>query len=322
MKTNLKAFFKYASSKLNYSRTIPDLKDGNTTISDNCEKAKTLNIFFTSVFTKETDTWPEFHTPIENTIDTISFTVDKVKSKLTELNSCKSAGVNILHSRILKELSEELSTPLSIIFTKSFIEGSLLQNWKDTVVTPIHQKGEKEFASNYRPISLTCIACKLMESIIKDKIISFIINNNLLTNLQHDFVPGKSCQSNLLFMLNILTGVIEHNLKVDLVYLDFYMAFDYVPHRKLIHKLEKYGISGHLLLWIKDFLSNRRQQVRVTFALSDWVSVISGVPHGSVFGPILFILSMNDLPRDILAKLFLFADDTKLLEVLFSAVCH
>ena len=125
-------------------------------------------------------------------------------------------------------------------------------------MTPLHKKAEKELASNYRPISLTCIACKVMESIIKDEINSFMINNSLLTNLQYSFVPGKSCQSNLLSMLNILTEATEHNLEVDLVYLDFAKAFYSVPNRKLIHKLQKYDISGQLLLWIKHFLSNRR----------------------------------------------------------------
>ena len=123
-------------------------------------------------------------------------------------------------------------------------------------------------------------------------------------------------------MLNILTDAIEHNLEVDLVYLDFAKAFDSVPHRKLIHKLDQYGVTGQLLLWIKYFLSSRRQQVRVTSALFDWASVISGVPQGTVFGTIMFILFINNLPRDILAKLFLFADDTKLFQALFSAVFH
>ena len=128
MKTNPKAFFKYASSKLEYSRTIPDLKDGNKTISDNCQKAETFNMFFGSVFKKETDTLPEFHTPSENTINSISFTIDKVKNKLKEPIPYKSAGFDRLHPRILKDLSEELSTALLIIFTKSFIEGQLRQN--------------------------------------------------------------------------------------------------------------------------------------------------------------------------------------------------
>ena len=200
MKTNPKEFSKYASNKLNYSRTIPALKDGNKTINDNFEKVKTFNMFFTSVFTKEADTLLEFHNNSGNTIDSISFTVDKVKSKLKELSPYKSARVHRLHPRILKQLSKELL----IIFTKSFIEGHLPQNWKNAILTPLHKKGEKFFASNYRPISLTCIACKIMQSIIKDKIILLMISNNLLANIQHGFVPGKSCQSNSLSMLKIL----------------------------------------------------------------------------------------------------------------------
>ena len=145
-------------------------------------------------------------------------------------------------------------------------------------MTPIHNKGEKELASNYRPISLTCVACKIIESIIKDEIVSFMKNNNLLTNIQHGFAPRKSCQANLLSMPKILTDAIEQKFEVDLVYLDFAKAFDSVPHVKLIHELEKYGVSGQLLIWIKDFLSNKRQQVRVTSALSDRASIISGVP--------------------------------------------
>ena len=117
VKTNPKAFFKHASSKLNYSGTISDLKDGNKIISENCQKAKTFNMFFTSVFTKEANTLPQFHTPSENTIDSIFFTLHKIRSKLKELKNFKSAEVNGLHPRILKELSEEISTTLSIIFT-------------------------------------------------------------------------------------------------------------------------------------------------------------------------------------------------------------
>ena len=123
-------------------------------------------------------------------------------------------------------------------------------------------------ASNHL-IRLTCIACKVTESIVKDKILLFMINNNLFINLQHGFLPGKLRQSNLLSMLIILTNAIEHNLKIDLVYLKFVKAFDLVPHRKVIHELEKYGTSGHLLLWAKDFLSKRKQQIQVTSTLSD-----------------------------------------------------
>ena len=140
VKTNPKAFFKHASSKLNYSGTISDPKDGNKIVSENCQKAKSFNMFFTSVFTKETNALPQFRTPSENTIDSISFTLHKVRSKLKELNTFKSSGVNRLRPRILKELSEEISTTLSIIFTKSFIERQLPQNWKGAIVTPLRKK--------------------------------------------------------------------------------------------------------------------------------------------------------------------------------------
>ena len=108
---------------------------------------------------------------------------------------------------------------------------------------------------------MTSIICKVMESIIKDDILAYMVSNQLLTNLQHGFVPEKSCQSKILLMLNFPTELIKSRADVDLVYLDFAKAFDSVPHNRLICKLHPYCISGNLLLWIRNFLSHRRQQV-------------------------------------------------------------
>ena len=123
-------------------------------------------------------------------------------------------------------------------------------------------------------------------------------------------------------MLNFFTESIENGTDTDLVYLDFAKAFDLVSHNRLICKLHNYAISGHLLLWIRNFLSQRREQIRVNYTLSNWQNVTSDVPQDSIFEPVLFIIYINDLPRDILVLLFLFADDTKLMQNLISTTSH
>ena len=172
------------------------------------------------------------------------------------------------------------------------------------------KKEKKGFGSDYRPITLTSIVFKVMKLIIKDDIPAYMVSNKFLTNLQHGFVAGKSFQSNLQLMLNFLTESIKNGTDADLVYLDSAKAFDSVPHNRLICKL-------HMVLaviWITNFLSQRRQQVRLNSTPSNWENITTGVPQGSVFEPVMFIIYINDLPRDIIALLFLFAHDKKLMQ--------
>ena len=137
---------------------------------------------------------------------------------MLNLNPYKSPGADNLHPRILKDLSVSLSLPLSILYTESFKQQKLPQDWKDALITPLHKKDEKCLASNYRPISLTSVICKIMESIIKDDLMSYVCNNNIITSLQHGFLPGRSCQSNLLIMLNCLTEAIDKGIITDVIY--------------------------------------------------------------------------------------------------------
>ena len=152
VKSNPKVFFRYAKSKLNFKNVIPDLVDNGKILSDDNCKANVFNMFFKSVFTEESDCLPHFSVNVKCSIEHVSSPIDKINKKLNNLNPYKSPGPDELHHRIIKDLCNELSLPLCLIFSKSSSEGELAQDWKDAIITPLHKKEEKEFASNYRPI--------------------------------------------------------------------------------------------------------------------------------------------------------------------------
>ena len=179
-----------------------------------------------------------------------------------------------------------------------------------------HQSTKKEKprnrAENYRPVSLTSIICKLMEYFVKEAVMNHIIEEKLLSSKQYGFISGRSTTTQLLRYLDKCIETIVDGGVVDAIYLDFAKAFDTVPHRRLIVKLESYGINGNILNWIKAFLSGRSQVVKVNGAGSESTAVLSGIPQGSVVGPLLFVIYINDLPEAVTSDALLFADDTKL----------
>ena len=179
-------------------------------------------------------------------------------------------------------------------------------------MTPIHKKGAKVIPGNYRPVSLTSVVGKMMESIVRDSLVDHMMSHNLFCDAQHGFVPGRSCMTQLLVTLELWSELLDSGAPIDVIYLDFRKAFDTVPHQRLIRKLKAYGITGKLLNWISDFLSGREQRVVVNGNLSSWASILSGIPQGSVLGPILFVVFINDLPDVVRSSVKIFADDTKL----------
>lgn len=317
IKTDSKLFWSYVRSKLKTKSNLNQLKQAcGTLTNDNQLKANLLNCYFASVFEiEEPGPLPDF--PDREFMDTLSdiiITDDDIKKVIVKLKASKSQGPDNLHPKLIKECLEQLIKPLKNIFTKSLNESKLPEVWKQANVTAIFKSGEKINPENYRPISLTSVVCKLLERLIRDSLLEHMISNDFFSPFQHGFIPGKSCVTQLLETLEEITEAIEQGFDVDIIYLDFCKAFDKIPHRRLMKKIWAYGIRGKTYKWIEEFLKNRIQRVVVCGSFSSYKKVTSGIPQGSVLGPILFLIFINDLPEVIQTVMRLYADDSKLLQ--------
>ena len=316
-KSDPKRFWKYVRNKLRTKSGVApllhDKKNPNSLKFDDKEKAEILQDQFCSIFTKEQPgSTPVLEKRTEKEIRHLKIVEDSVRKQILALNINKSCGPDEVSPLLLIKLVDFVTGPLTKIMNESIECGVLPQDWKNAFVSPIYKKGARNLAENYRPISLTSIACKLMEKLVKDAVLCHLMENNLLSEKQYGFVNKRSTVTQLLSYLDKCAEVIASGGIVDSIYFDFSKAFDTVPHRRLSVKMKAYGIQGKLLTWIEAFLSGREQMVRVNGELSASKPVISGIPQGSVLGPLLFVLYINDLPDTVKSNVLLFADDTKI----------
>jgi hypothetical protein len=323
VRKNPKAFFKHANSKMKTRDGVAELTDREGKVAEtDCERANMLNTFFASVQTREECTNlprpPE--RDLTRTLAEVTVTEEMTVKQIDRLNQNKSPGPDTIHPRVIKEAKAELAEPLTIIFNKSIAESKLPEDWKMGQITPIFKKGSKADPGNYRPVSLTSIICKMLEGILRDFILEQMRDH--IAPEQHGFMNGRSCTTQLLDSLDHWTQMLDKSEAVDVIYLDFAKAFDSVPHRRLLMKLESYGIRGNVLGWIEAFLIGRKQRVSIKGATSDWLEVISGVPQGSVLGPVLFICFINDMPEVVKNFIRIFADDTKIFSRVMSDEEH
>ncbi len=255
-------------------------------------------------------------------LNNIKITPDDVIWAIKDSSRNAASGPDGIPSTLLHNCAKNLSLPLSIFFNKSLLEGLLPDICKSAAVIPIHKGGDKSIAANYRPISLTSVLVKIFEKIIRRSLVKYLEENNLMNDTQHGFRKGRSCISALLNVYdNILLSFNDPSVEsTDMIYLDFSKAFDKVDHNIIMHKLKKFGITGQIGIWLNEFLAERTQYVQIPGGISGRAMVSSGVPQGTVLGPVLFLILISDISNNVDCNLSSFADDTRLYSQIKSRV--
>ena len=312
------AIFRYMKS-FSHSSAIPALMflDCKSASTDQ-EKTALFNEYFYSTFThSEIRSAADLVTSSPNSLSAISISEEEVFDTLFALDTTKSTGPDGIGPGILKNCAPALYIPLHRLFVLSLSLGLIPKDWRIHKITPIFKAGDKTSIRNYRPISLLCTVSLVLERLVYDKVSDHIFKS--ISTSQFGFRRNNSTQQQLLLFLKDIVNSFDKQASTDAVYLDLQKAFDSVSHLNLLDKLRSFGISGQLWKWFQAYLTSRYQKVSISQATSGLLPVLSGVPQGSILGPLLFITYINDIEEFISSsKFLLYADDAKCFHTIVS----
>lgn len=265
------------------------------------------------VFTREHSFFANCGETLESIISEpmspIEISANGISNVIRKMKLSSASRTDNINSKILKNTQLIISTAFQLLFSQSLSQGQVPSDWKLGKITPLFKNGKKVSPYNYRPISLTSVPSKIMEHILFTNIINHLEQHNFIHPSQHGFRKGLSCETQLAAFIHDLHTNLDRNIQTDAIFLDFEKAFDKVPHHRLMTKLSLLNLDPFVLSWINNFLTDRKQFVVINTARSQISPVLSGVPQGTVLGPLLFLIYINDLPRCISNNIRLFADD-------------
>ena len=232
---------------------------------------------------------------------------------MRDMKTTSSPGPDGVPAYLYQKFAEVLATPIIWIWKNSMESGTMPEETLLAYITPILKSVDRSEPANYRPVSLTNHLTKIFERVLRKEMVKHLESQDLLNKTQHGFRAKHSTITQILSYYDSILSMLEEGNAVDAIYLDFSKAFDKVDHRILLKKLECVGITGRLLQWIESFLTNRKQQVRIGNVLSPKEWVRSGVPQGSVLGPLLFLIMLTDIDDNVKHSMIgSYADDTRL----------
>ena len=307
-----KKFWSHVKSCKNTSRIPEVISYEGITSSDPVAKANIFNNYFYKQFSEPSLYEIDIDFTNDNSYE-IGISNARVKSVLDNLEINKAQGPDAINGAVLKNCSKSLSYPLYKLFNLAYNTGYIPSEWKLANVVPIHKKDDKNKVVNYRPISLTSLVMKVFERILYDELLAR--TQEKIDPRQHGFLKNKSCKTNLLTFTESIARSLHEKIGTDVIYFDFAKAFDTVSHDLILQKLKvQYKIDGTLLKLFVNYLQGRKQQVIIDNAVSNSIDVLSGVPQGSILGPLFFVLFINDIYDNIEANtnIALYADDTKI----------